>query len=504
MKHICQKILSCIAILCVLTSASAKSGHEFAYLYKGAPFEMPIVSRPVIPQYSVVLTEFGGVGDGHALNTEAFANAIQHLRKRGGGHLIVPEGLWLTGPIGLESNIDLHILSNAVIMMVADRTQYPMVDGDYGGKATRRHQSPIYARGKRNISITGGGIIDGNGDYWRMVKKDKMTVNQWNKIIASGGVLKGNTWYPTEELARGEDHRPDLISLWDCENVLLEGCTFENSANWNVHPLLCKNLIIKDVTIRNPWYSCNGDALDLDCCKNVLLTGSSFDCGDDAICIKSGKDKPGRDRGVPCENILIDDCVVYHGHGGFTIGSEMSGGVRNIRMTNCRFIGTDVGLRFKSARGRGGIVENIWIDGLYMKDIVGDAISFSLYYMDKKGASLRYCEDITFTNTQVLPQSGEAFMVSDSRRIEGVPQTSVTPAIQVKPMPVSLKEAYAGAFKMGCSINRSIAYEENSASVALPARSTRGMSSTNCLTKMVPTGRAKDGGKRSTATVTNW
>lgn len=509
-------------LLCSAVNGKTQND-EFSYLYEGVPFDMPVVSRPVIPEYSVLLTDFGAVGDGQTLNTQAFADAIKHLVERGGGHLIVPEGLWLTGPIGLESNIDLHIKSNAVVVMVADRTQYPMVEGDYGGKATRRHQSPIYARGKRNISITGGGIIDGNGDYWRMVKKFKMTPGQWDKIISSGGIVKGNTWYPTEELARGEDHRPDLLFLWECENVLLEDCTFENSANWNVHPLLCKNVIIKNVTIRNPWYSCNGDALDLDCCQNVLLVGSSFDCGDDAICIKSGKDKPGRDRGVPCENLLIDDCVVYHGHGGFTIGSEMSGGVRNIRMTNCRFIGTDVGLRFKSARGRGGIVENIWVDGLYMKDIVGDAVSFSLYYMDKagmnmqaqpvnettpqfrnfyisnlmcngaaramsfmglpemavknihidhcrisadRGASLRYCEDITFSDTHILPKTGDAFSVSDSHRITGIPSATAS-AVVSKSLPASLKEAYADAFMMGCSINRSIAYEKDPAVVAL-------------------------------------
>ena len=511
-------------MLCTVSALTANTATEFASLYKALPFEMPVVTRPAIPKYSVRLTDFGGVGDGQTLNTQAFADAMKHLSSKGGGHLIVPDGLWLTGPIGLESNTDLHIEKNAVIVMVADRSHYPIVDGDYGGRPTRKHQSPIYARGKRNISITGGGIIDGNGDYWRMVKKNLMTEGQWNKIVSSGGIVKGNTWYPTEELSRGEDHRPDLLFLWDCENVLLEGCTFENSANWNVHPLLCRNMIIKDVTIRNPWYSCNGDALDLDCCKNVLLVGSSFDCGDDAICIKSGKDQPGRDRGIPCENILIDNCVVYHGHGGFTIGSEMSGGVRNIRMTNCRFIGTDVGLRFKSARGRGGIVEKIWIDGLYMKDIVGDAVSFSLYYMDKKGAAeqtfpvdettplfrnfhisnvmcngaaramgfmglpempvrdiymdncrisaakgatLRYCENVNFNNTIVLPKTGEAFTVSDSKGITGVTQTAPAADVKPQPMPASLKEAYAGAFKMGCSINRSIAYEEDPASVAL-------------------------------------
>lgn len=532
-KHNIRKILLWLTILYAFVPASAKKGYEFDYLYKGLPFEMPLVSRPAIPKYTISVTDFGGVGDGQTLNTQAFSDAICHLSERGGGHLIVPEGLWLTGPIGLESNIDLHIVSNAVVMMVADRTHFPIVESDYGGKSTRRHQSPIYARGKRNISITGGGMIDGNGDYWRMVKKDKMTPSQWNKIISSGGIVNGNTWYPTEELARGEDHRPDLVFLWDCENVLLEDCTFANSANWNVHPLLCKNMIINHVNIRNPWYSCNGDALDLDACQNVLIIGSSFDCGDDAICIKSGKDKPGRDRGVACENILIDDCIVYHGHGGFVIGSEMSGGVRNIKMTNSRFIGTDVGLRFKSARGRGGIVENIWIDGLYMKDIVTDAISFSLYYMDKKkdisatqmipvdettpqfrnfhlrnimcngaaramgfiglpempvkdilidncqisakqGASLRYCEDIAFTKTQVLAVTGSSFSVQDCRRITGLPQNLrqavETEETSLRNDELTLKDVFTGAFMMGCSINRSIAYEEDPKAVALLLR----------------------------------
>ena len=177
--------------------------------------------------------------------------------------------------------------------------------------------------------------------------------------------------------------RPNMVQLRSCENVLLEDCTFQNSPCWNVHPLMCKNLIVNRVNIRNPYYSQNGDAIDVDSCENVLIVNSSFDAGDDGICIKSGKDADGRRRARPCKNLIIDNCTVYHGHGGFTVGSEMSGGVENIKVSNCRFLGTDVGLRFKSTRGRGGVVKNIYINDIYMKDIIAEAVLFNLFYGGK-------------------------------------------------------------------------------------------------------------------------
>ena len=146
---------------------------------------------------------------------------------------------------------------------------------------------------------------------------------------------------------------------------------------------MCKNLIVNRVNIRNPWYSQNGDAIDVDSCENVLIVNSTFDAGDDGICIKSGKDADGRRRARPCKNLIVDNCTVFHGHGGFTVGSEMSGGVENIKVSNCRFLGTDVGLRFKSTRGRGGVVKNIHIDNIYMKDILAEGVLFDLFYGGK-------------------------------------------------------------------------------------------------------------------------
>src|SRR5204863_309028 len=156
--------------------------------------------------------------------------------------------------------------------------------------------------------------------------------------------------------------RPNLLLLTNCKLILLEGVTFQNSPAWCLHPLMCENLTVRDGFVENPWYAQNGDGIDAESCKNVLIENSVFDVGDDALCMKSGRDAEGRKRGMPIENVIIRGCTVYASHGGFVIGSEMSGGARNIYVSNCTFIGADIGLRFKTTRGRGGVVENIFIN----------------------------------------------------------------------------------------------------------------------------------------------
>ena len=230
-----------------------------------------------------------------------------------------------------------------------------------------------------------------------------MTANQWKGLLKSGGVLsdEGDVWYPTARSKSGDARdnfnvtqfdtkeeyeavrdflRPVLVSVVNCKKVLFDGPTFQNSPAWNLHPLMSEDVILRNLTIRNPWYSQNGDGLDLESCKNVLIYNNRFDVGDDAICIKSGKDKDGRERGMPTENVIIKNNVVYHGHGGFVVGSEMSGGVKNIHVSDCVFMGTDIGLRFKSTRGRGGVVENVYISNIDMIDIPAEPIRFNLFY----------------------------------------------------------------------------------------------------------------------------
>ena len=226
----------------------------------------------------------------------------------------------------------------------------------------------------------------------------------WEKLVKSGGVLSEDKemWFPSESSKKGFNSstnfnvpdlidenelksvkdflRPVMVSIRNCNKVLLEGVTFQNSPAWNLHPLMSDNIIIRNLNIRNPWYAQNGDGLDLESCKNVLIYNNSFDVGDDAICLKSGKDEAGRKRGMPTENVVIKNNTVYHAHGGFVIGSEMSGGVNNIHVSHCTFIGTDSGLRFKSTRGRGGVVENIFISDIDMVNIGSEAIRFNMFY----------------------------------------------------------------------------------------------------------------------------
>lgn len=384
--------------------------NSVASLYDGIEFQMPRVQEPLIPKNKAIITDFGARSGGVELCSAAIANAIDAVAKKGGGRVIIPRGTWLTGPITLKSNIELYSEAGALVIFSADKNLYPLVDTNFEGYSTVRCTSPINGRNLENVAITGQGIFDGSGDAWRAVKKEKLTESQWKKLVASGGIVSenGKTWYPSEQFREGEKLaemnvprtlktkaefekirdflRPVMVSLMGCNKVLIDGPTFQNSAAWCLHPFMCDDFTLRNVVVRNPWYSQNGDGVDIESCKNSVIHDCSFDVGDDGICIKSGKDKEGRDRNRPNENLIVKNCVVFHGHGGVTVGSEMSGGVRNLHVSNCTFIGTDVGLRFKSNRGRGGVVENIYISKIEMMNIPTQAISFNLFYSGRSAS----------------------------------------------------------------------------------------------------------------------
>lgn len=396
-----MKISTLLLLLILPALAQAQQSNSYSW------DNLPRVEQPVFPTDTFNILQYGAVNDGVSLNTNSINAAIRDCSSKGGGTVLVPEGLWITGPVELKSNVNLHLSRATILLFTPDKSLYPIVAGSYEGKSAARNQSPIWGKDLQNIALTGQGVIDGNGDVWRGVHKNQLTEGEWKHKLQSGGVLSddGKSWYPSQQFKdavvqkknmlledgkKPEDFadmkdflRPNLVAFSGCDKVLLEGLIFQNSPAWCLHPLLCTNLTIRNVTTKNPQYAHNGDGMDIESCSNFLIEGCTLDVGDDAICIKSGKDEEGRKRGKPAQNGIIRNNIIYKGHGGFVIGSEMSGGARNIFIEHCTFMGTDKGLRFKSTRGRGGVVENIYARNLYMKDILQEAIFFDLYYFVK-------------------------------------------------------------------------------------------------------------------------
>lgn len=406
-KHFLSLLLLCAALTACHTEQTFQTTtqQDIDRLAEASSLAMPSPTLPTIPDKLYNVVDFGASNDGSALCTDAIQTAIDHASNAGGGTVVIPAGVYSTGPIELKSNVRLYTERNVLVLFSPDFHLYPIIDASFEGVNTKRCQSPISARNAENIAICGFGTFNGNGDAWRPLKRSKVTENQWKKHLKRGGVVSedGNIWYPTEGALQAqalcidqnvpenvEDWeaihaflRPVMLNFIGCKNILLENVCFENSPAWNLHPLMCENVVLNHLTVRNPWYSQNGDGVDIESCQNVIISDCSFDVGDDAICMKSGKNEDGRRRGIPAENIIVDGCTVYHGHGGFVVGSEMSGDVRNVSVSNCLFIGTDVGLRFKSTRGRGGIVENIYIRNINMSAIPNEVLLFDLFYGGK-------------------------------------------------------------------------------------------------------------------------
>ncbi|MBR1576491.1 MAG: glycoside hydrolase family 28 protein [Bacteroidales bacterium] len=371
--------------LCALffLSGLARAG-VYETLYKDLPVPLPEPELPAIPDRTVSLGDYGAVGDGITDNTAAFEKAVASLTRQGGGHLVVPAGIFLTGPIVLKDRIDLHLERNAMILLSPDKTAHLSKGKVVPG---------ISASKRKDVSITGEGIIDGNGQWWRGVKRGKVSDVEWNAFLRMGGTVSvdGKLWYPfgldaypdiagTAEAQ--EKMRVHMVRFMDCERVLVQGVTLQNSPKFHLIPQRCEDVVVEGVTVRCPWNAQNGDGIDISQCRRVLVTRCHVDVGDDGICMKGGAGAAALQSG-PCSDILIVDNQVFHAHGGFVIGSEFSGGMVRIVVQRNTFSGTDMGLRFKSAPGRGGKCEDIFISDTYMSDIQGEAVVFETSYADR-------------------------------------------------------------------------------------------------------------------------
>lgn len=381
------------------------------------PFDMPTVQEPSFPNKSVNIKDFGAVGDGMTMNTEAIQKAIDTCAAAGGGTVIIPAGLWITGPITMKSNINLHADKGALIIFSKNHADYPL---DASGKSAL---SPIHGEKLTNIAFTGEGIYDGAGNTWRPAKKDKFTESQWKQITSNGTIDKNGIAWP-QGVNPQKDLRPYMVLLSKCTKVLFDGPTFQNSPKFVIMPRNCEDLTMRHVKVLNEWSAQNGDGIDISGCKNVIIKNCLLNVGDDGICMKSS----GRSETAALQNIVITDCTVYHAHGGFVIGSNTDGGMHNIYVNNCNFMYTDVGLRFKSARDRGGLVDNIFISNIFMKDIQNEAILFDTYYENKAVGNSNIRPTVTDKTPHFCKFTIDNVFCNDAKqaiKIDGLPEMPI-------------------------------------------------------------------------------
>ncbi len=327
--------------------------------------------------------DYGAQNNGSNKNTLAIGNAIEAAVKAGGGTIFFPAGVYLTGPIQLKSNITILIDAGAVIKFSDDFDDYlPMVPSRWEGTDVINFSPLFYAYKAENIAIMGRGIIDGQGKKWwnylrELRSKPKDFRSKWQVEF---GKQNTDVVVPDDSDAISSGFcRPPFIQPMYCKNVLIEGIMIYNSPFWTVNPEFCDNVTVNAVTIINP-ISPNTDGINPESCRNVHISNCHISVGDDCITIKSGRDKAGRQMGVPAENYTITNCTMLSGHGGVVIGSEMSGGVKKIVISNCVFDGTDRGIRIKSTRGRGGVVEDVRVSNIIMKNIRLEALTLNLFY----------------------------------------------------------------------------------------------------------------------------
>ena len=349
-----------------------------------------LVSSPLFLNSQSVWTNIvnhGADPSGKIKCTDIINDLIDSLYISGGGTLFFPPGTFLTGPIVMKSNITLYLDAGSVVKFSDDFDDYlPMVPSRWEDVRVRNFKSQIYAYRADNISIRGDGHFEGQGKKWwdfmRSVNSNQPVDNKWQEIFKK----ENESLLSWNQYIKGKNNflRPPMVTTYECSNVLIEGVSFSNPPFWTIMPAFSENITITGITIENPGNSPNTDGIDPSSCRNVHISDCHITVGDDCIVIKSGRDEDGREAGKPTENITITNCTMLEGHGGVVIGSEMSGGVKRISISNCVFEGTDIGIRIKTMRGRGGVVEDVRVSNVTMYNIVNEGILITLRYQPAK------------------------------------------------------------------------------------------------------------------------
>lgn len=349
------------------------------------------ITVPDFPNKTFNIQDFGASSNGTSDNSEAFKKAIEACTSQGGGMVVVPAGKYLTGPIHLKSNVNLHLEEGAEILFTKDHSAYlPLVHTSYEGVELMNYSPLIYAKGQKNIAVTGKGVLNGqagNENWWPWAGKEEYghkegdpTQNDDPNLPALRQMAEDNV--PVEDRKFGEGHyiRPTFFEPFECENILVKGVTFKNSPFWIMHPLKCKNVTIDGVTVKS--HGPNNDGCDPEYSSNVHIKDCLFDTGDDCIAIKSGRNNDGRRVGIPSENIVVEGCEMKDGHGGVVMGSEISAGVRNVYVRNCKMDSPNLErvIRIKTNTLRGGFVENVFAKDIQVGQVKEAVLRVNTYY----------------------------------------------------------------------------------------------------------------------------
>ncbi|MAM18203.1 MAG: glycoside hydrolase family 28 protein [Christiangramia sp.] len=388
MKKISLLIL---AVSFIFTSCKTGMSQNSDKAWEQADAIIRSITVPEFPDRTFKLEDYGGLGDGTTNNSEAFQKAIAACNSAGGGTVLVSEGKYLTGPIHLKSNVNLHLQEGAEILFSTNKADYlPLVHTSYEGVELMNYSPLIYAKGQKNIAVTGKGILNGqagNDNWWPWAGKDvygyqegDANQNSEGNLPALREMAENNVPVAERKFGVGFYIRPTFFEPFECENVLVEGVTFKNAPFWIMHPLKSENVTINGVSVIS--HGPNNDGCDPEYSKNVLIKNCLFDTGDDCIAIKSGRNNDGRRVGIPSENIIVEGCEMKDGHGGVVMGSEISAGVRNVFVRNCKMDSPnlDRAIRIKTNTLRGGFVENVYVKDVEVGQVKEAVLRVNTYY----------------------------------------------------------------------------------------------------------------------------
>lgn len=389
------------------------------------------IVAPTFRKKDYIITAYGAKGDGVTKNTEAIEKAITRCSEEGGGRVVVPPGVFLTGAIYLKSDVNLHVSEGATLLFSRDSSDYPIVFTRWEGMECMNYSPFIYAYGEKNIAITGNGLLDGNADddhwwYWCGARKYGWNESRPGEQKPARALLHQQMADEVDPKTRiyGDGHflRPNFVQPYRCTNVWIADVKLINAPMWNLNPVLCENVLIERVKVVS--HGPNNDGCDPEASKNVWIRDCYFDTGDDCIAIKSGRDEDGRNVGRPAENHIIENCMMKDGHGGVVIGSEIAGGARNIYALNNTMDSPnlDRALRIKTSSSRGGVIENVFFYNTEVGQYKEAAVRFNMFY-EKPGKHIPTIRNIWVENLRV--KGGGKYAVL-SNAYESSPVTDFT------------------------------------------------------------------------------